>query len=253
MAFRFVFTAVALLAASPLAADVTEELSYSYGLNDGGRVSVDNINGKVTVIGGPGNTVEIVALKKAARQEYLDAIEIIIDHTDDAIRIETEHPSRSGPSSWFSRGESGSVSYTIRVPASAMLESIESVNGGLDISGVSGVVQASTVNGSINAQDLSSDARIDTVNGTVEATFTLFEGGQKAKFETVNGRLLISLPPNANARVSAETVHGSINGSDFGLITNKGFVGRDLDGQIGAGSARLDLSTVNGSIRIQSH
>ena len=253
MVFRFVFTAAALLAASGLAADVTEELTYTYGLNDGGRVSVDNINGKVTVIGGPGNTVEIVALKKAARQEYLDAIKIIIDHSDDAIRIETEHPSKSGPSSWFSRGESGSVSYSIRVPASARLESIESVNGGLDISGVSGVVQASTVNGSIKAQDLSADARIDTVNGTVEAAFTIFEGAQKAKFDTVNGGLLISLPGDADARVSAETVHGSINGGDFGLITNKGFVGRDIDGQIGTGSARLDLSTVNGSIKIQSH
>lgn len=253
MAFRFVFTAAALLAASPLAADVTEELSYTYGLNDGGRVSVDNINGNVTVIGGAGNTVEIVALKKARSQEYLDAIQVIIDHSDDAIRIDTQHPSKGGLSSWFSRGESGSVSYTIRVPAGAKLESIESVNGSLDISGVSGVVQASTVNGSINAQDLTSDARIETVNGRVEATFTILEGAQKAKFETVNGRLLVSLPPDADVRISAETVNGSIDGGDFGLKTNKGFVGRDLDGQIGSGSARLNLSTVNGSIKIQSH
>lgn len=254
MNFRPLLAAAALLVASGVSADVTEELNFSYPINAGGRVSVDNINGDVTVIGGSGSTVEITAFKKAGSQDYLDGIEIIIDHSADSVRIETDHPDRSGIGKWFGSGDSsGSVTYTLHVPADVTLDTIESVNGDVEISGVSGLVKASTVNGGVRATDLVGNASIETVNGTVEATFARFEGTQKADCETVNGRLIINLPSNADARVSAETINGGIDGADFGLQTNKGFVGRDLDGSIGSGSARLDLNTVNGAIKIRSH
>jgi hypothetical protein len=45
-------------------------------------------------------------------------------------------------------------------------------------------------------------------------------------------------------------VTGGING-DFGLQTKKHFpIGQNLDGKLGAGGPTLDLSTVNGGIRI---
>ena len=254
MGFRPLVLSAALLAASGVSADVTEELTFNYVLADDGRVSVENINGNVTVIGRAGNTVEIVAIKKAGKQEYLDDIEIVIDHSEDAIRIETVHPDK-GVRSWFTWGDnnSGSVSYTITVPSSANLESVESINGNLEISGVFGVVKASTVNGKITASDLSANTDIETVNGSVNASFASLGGQQKAQCESVNGRLVINLPSDANASVTAETINGGIDGSDFGLKANKGFVGRDLEGDIGDGSARLALSTVNGAIKIRSN
>jgi DUF4097 and DUF4098 domain-containing protein YvlB len=66
----------------------------------------------------------------------------------------------------------------------------------------------------------------------------------------VNGKITLVLPANASARVEAETVNGSINADDFGLEPEKGFVGRDLSGEIGGGDARISLDTVNGSIKI---
>ena len=250
MSFRSIVFSAAMLASAVVHADVTEEVTFTYGLDHGGRISLENINGNVTVTGVPGTEVEIIAVKKAGTQDYLDKIEILIDHSGDALRIETDHPDRS----IFSWGgdSSGSVTYTLRVPQDANLDTIESVNGDLTISGVSGIVKASTVNGRIEAGDLSSNARIETVNGSVEARFASFGGQQRADCETVNGRMVVYLPAGANARISAETINGGIDGSDFGLKTNKGFVGRDLDGSIGNGSGRLALSTVNGAIKIKS-
>ena len=95
MNFRQIVLTAAFLAVSTASADVTEELTFNYELSDGGRLSVDNINGDVTVTGGRGNKVQIVALKKAKNQDKLDEIEIIIDHSSDAIRIETFWPSKS--------------------------------------------------------------------------------------------------------------------------------------------------------------
>ena len=254
MSFRAIAFAAALLAASTVSARVTEEQTFSYELDDGGRVSIENVNGSVTVTGGSGNEVEIIAVKKGKNQETLDEIQIIIDHSPGAIRIETEFPDK-GISGWFSWGDDdkGSVSYTIMVPSSANLESVESVNGDIKISGVYGVVKASTVNGGIKAKDLSDNARIETVNGSVAATFAKLQGHQKANCESVNGRVVVNLPANADTRVSAETINGGIDGSDFGLETNKGFIGRDIEGEIGDGSARLALSTINGAIKIRSN
>jgi hypothetical protein len=47
-------------------------------------------------------------------------------------------------------------------------------------------------------------------------------------------------------------MNGGINADDFGLeVDEGGFVGKDLNGNIGSGEARVDLDTVNGGIRIR--
>lgn len=241
---------VALFAANLALADFTEEQHFSFELNAGGRISIENINGGIDITGGTGNAVEITVVKRAGSQKYLDGIEVIVDARDDLIRIETKHPENKG---WFNWGgdSSGSVHYTLSVPANANLDTIESVNGDIEIRGVYGLVKAETVNGSIEARDLSANAGLETVNGSVEAVFTSLTGAQKVECESVNGRVTLVLPDNADASISAETVNGGIDGDDFGLKTNKGFVGRDLDGEVGDGSARVSLSTVNGGIKIR--
>jgi DUF4097 and DUF4098 domain-containing protein YvlB len=250
---RFLVTVLcAGLMSAAAFADYTEELNWSFELKEGGRISLENVNGEVEVTGASGNVVQITARKKAGSEEYLNNIEIIIEDSADLIRIETKHPN-SGIKGMFNWGNdnNGSVHYILRVPESANLDEVESVNGNVNISGVSGVVKAGTVNGDVTATGLSSDVRLETVNGAVEATFVRFEGQQKATLDSVNGRLVVYLPADADASVKAETINGGIDGSDFGLKVDKGFVGRDLDGDIGGGSARLSLDTVNGSIKIR--
>ncbi len=90
MKFRTIVLAVALLATGSLFASVTEEETFSYKLNEGGRFSISNVNGSITVTGGSGDSVEIIAIKKADNQKDLDKIEIEISHSADEIVVETE-------------------------------------------------------------------------------------------------------------------------------------------------------------------
>ena len=250
MQFRSLIFAVAFLASGGLFASVTEEETFSYTLGDGGRFSISNVNGSVTVTGGKDNNVEIIATKKADNQEDMDEIKIEIAHSANEIVVETEIGKSS---SWFSHGNnSGQVKYEIIVPAGTMLDSVDTVNGDVYISGVSGSVAAESVNGGLEIQDLVDDASLSTVNGSIDAEFSRLEGQQRVKAETVNGRISITLPENADVEVSADTLNGGINGRDFGLETDKGFVGSDLNGKIGNGSARLNVDTVNGSIKIRN-
>jgi len=242
---------IALLASASLYASVTEEETFSYQLNDGGRFSISNVNGSIVVTGGKGDNVEIVATKKADNQKDLDKIEIDISHSASEIVVETE----LGESShWYSHGNnSGEVKFEVIVPVGTQLDSVETVNGQLSISGVSGKVVAESVNGDLDIRDLAGDVGLSTVNGNIDAEFTRLEDQQRVKVETVNGRVTIHLPENADVEISADTLNGGINGSDFGLETDKGFIGSDLNGNIGAGSARLNIDTVNGAIKIRKN
>ena len=251
MVSRTIIFAGALVASCSLSAKVTEEETFSFPLNDGGQLSVSNINGSITVTGGGSGNVEIIAIKKADNQEELDGIEIEISHSPDAIVIETELPDSDH---WYNRGSnSGQVTYEIVVPEGTNLDSVETVNGSVEISGVAGEVVAESVNGDLDLSDLASDASFSTVNGSINAAFVTLEGHQKVSAETVNGRITLRLPKDADVEVNADTLNGGIDGSDFGLETDKGFVGSDLNGSVGGGGARLNIDTVNGSIKIRKN
>ena len=246
--------AALLLVSSAVAADVKETEEFSFKVSTGARISLENINGSIEIAGGGEEyLVEIIAYKKAGKQEYLDDLVVDIDASDDYIRIETNHPDSDG--GWFKWGNdsSGSVSYVLIVPADVNLDVIETVNGDVDISDIDGNVKASTVNGSLNVSGLRADVRLETVNGSVKAAFDELRGDQRVDAEAVNGKITLMLPGGASARVEADTVNGSIDADDFGLEVEKGFVGRELSGKIGSGDARVTLDTVNGSIRINKH
>ena len=242
--------AVLLTLSMALVADVKETEEMTYEVDPGARISLENINGDITVTGGAGDTVKVVAHKKAGEQKYLDELKIVVDADKDYIRIETRHPKQEG--GWFNWGgdSKGSVAYELNVPTDVTLDTIETVNGDVTIRAVDGTVKASTVNGGLDVVDLVGDVKLETVNGDISAVFKTLGGDQRVDAETVNGKIQLSLPPDASARVTAETVNGSIDADDFGLEPEKGFVGRDLSGRIGSGEARVSLDTVNGSIRI---
>jgi DUF4097 and DUF4098 domain-containing protein YvlB len=229
----------------------TEEMTFTVA--QGARISLENINGDVSIIAGSGDTVHLVARKKAGKQEYMDELKVIVDADENYIRIETKHPKSEG--GWFKWGNdsSGSVTYELEVPRDVNLDTISTVNGDVVISGVSGTVKAETVNGSLNASGLVGDVKLETVNGGITAVLDEMSTGQRVSADTVNGKITLLLPSDASARVNAETVNGSIDADDFGLKPEKGFVGRDLSGDIGGGDARISLDTVNGSIRISKN
>jgi len=242
-----------VFAVASASADVTETMEYNFELKAGGRISLSNVNGDIHIEGVSGNQVRVVATKKAGSQEYLDNLEVEIDSSDELIRIETHHPENgSGWFHWGNRDDSGgSVSFELTVPSDVDLDTIETVNGGISVTGVKGLVTAETVNGKIALEGLEGDAKLDTVNGTIDAQFNVLGSGQRVTADAVNGRIILRIPENASAQIHAETINGGIDADDFGLKPEKGFVGHDLDGDLGDGEARINIDTVNGSVAIK--
>lgn len=236
----------------PKGDELTEEFHKSYALSATGRVSIANINGDVHINGWDGNEVKVDAVKRAYSQERLSEVTIDVVSTADSVAIKTKYAERNQTFEDRNReNSSASVEYTLTVPRRARIEGAELINGSLDISGVQGDVRLSLINGEAKASDLSGDVKISTINGRVEANLARLNESKGVNVSSVNGPIVLIVPPGANADVKASTVHGSIT-NDFGWTVNEGqYVGRDLSGQIGSGGLRIRLSNVNGSISIK--
>jgi DUF4097 and DUF4098 domain-containing protein YvlB len=234
--------------------EVREEFHQTYPLAANGRVSLDNINGDVRITVADGNEVQVNAVKRAYNRERLAEAKIDVTATSDAIRIRTNYPDRDQNFTSDERSRynnPATVEYRIVVPRQARLESIDLINGSLDIDGVEGDVKASSVNGRVAARGLKGEAKLNTVNGTVEATFTQLDPAKPLSLGSVNGSVVVVIPSDSNAVVRAETIHGSIR-NDFGLDVKDGeYVGHSLYGQLGSGGSRIKLGNVNGGISIK--
>ena len=235
--------------------EVSQDFSQTLPLTANGRLSLDNVNGRVEIIGWDRNEVAIKALKHGKTRESVEAVKINIDSGPDEIVIHTEQPSSMTgfPWSWFwfknSKRNDGIVDYAIQVPQNARLKTISSVNGRIVIDGVSGDIEASTVNGEMQVQGAGGDLKLSTVNGRIEAELASLGGSQSVSLNTVNGHIEAILPANANAEVSASTVNGGMSSEFPSLIVKKEFpLGSHLKGTLGSGGARVKASTVNGGI-----
>lgn len=229
---------------------LTEEVQLTRPLAADGRVSLRNISGSVRVSVWDRNEVRVAATKRAPSQKRLDEAEVDVVATADSVSIRTVYTTNDYRYERGSRDNSASVDYSLTVPRAARLDSIELVNGPLEVEGLAGEIRAACVNGALVARNLSGPARLSTVNGRLDASFAQLSAGT-VSLGSVNGLLTVTLPSDADASLRASTVHGTIL-NDLGLAVRRGqFTGASLAGVLGGGAARLRLDNVNGAIHIR--
>lgn len=241
--------AVVLIGSTVVAfAEVEEVFDQTYPIAPDGRISLDNVNGDVTVEVWDQAEVRVSAVKRAGDAERLAALKIEVTSRDRSLDIHTELPSSRGWG-WGDHGRT-EVEYTLTVPRGARLDGFDLVNGDLRIGPVEGGIEVDSVNGRVEIEAAFAPLELSTVNGTMDIRLARLEPGADVDLDSVNGRIELALPPGAGAELDVETVNGSIR-NDFGLEVHKGkYVGSDLRADLNGGGARVAVETVNGSIRL---
>jgi len=227
----------------------TAEWRKTYDLAPGGRVEISNINGKIVVEPSTGNAVEVRAQKtakaatEAGAKEALERIEIREEVSPSSIMIATKIPRASG---WFEMGGT-QVKYTVRVPAAADVK-FTTVNGGVELMGLTGRVNAETTNGGVIARSMSGTIDASTTNGGVDVELLkVADGG--AKLECINGGIKLRLPADAKASISASITNGGIDATGLQLETTES-TRRRLEGRLNGGGPPIRLEGTNGGISI---
>jgi DUF4097 and DUF4098 domain-containing protein YvlB len=247
--FVILLSGLGLWAQLGLAKDrVQEEFHQTYSLTADGQVRLENVNGKVQFTTWDRQEIQVDAVKKADRQEDLEATKIEIKSKSDSIDIRTKLP--KWKASQWRKSNSASVDYEIKVPVGARLAEVKTVNGSLEVIGVRGRVELTTVNGRLVAKGLAADAKLESVNGSVEASFDQLVGVKSVSLNAVNGKIEITIPSNADADISANSLNGRIQADNLTVKKNWP-VGSELRGKLGQGGTRIKLETVNGGIRVR--
>jgi DUF4097 and DUF4098 domain-containing protein YvlB len=218
-----------------------QEFHQSYALAADGRVSLKNVNGGVHITVWDRNEVKVDAVKSAKDQETLNATTIVVNAKANSVEIRTESKDHQ---------HLAKVEYTLTVPRRAALDALALVNGDISVEGAAGRVRAKTVNGTIKSTGISGDVDLSTVNGTVNSELDGLQSTAHVSIKSVNGAVDAALPAGASAKVNARTVHGKVE-SDFGVPDTSRKVGQRLEAVLGSGAAPVEISTVNGAIRIR--
>lgn len=217
------------------------------------HVWIKNTNGPIDVVSGHSDSV-YVHVEKSWRNSDPQSVQMIPVLTGRGLTICAMWEARE------MRCEDGgdyrlngvkkndvAVRITVELPRNVPIE-VGTVNGGLEIAGVSAPVEASTVNGRIVVTTSTGPVKATTINGSIEAVMQSLTSGD-VRLTTVNGSVTAGLPPKINANVDAETVNGRVE-TDFPVKVQGKLSTRHLRGTIGTGGPMLKFVTVNGSITL---
>lgn len=127
---------------------------------------------------------------------------------------------------------------------------VETRNGPVGISQVSGNIDATTSNGPLSLSDLGGTVRARTTNGPLSISLTGSRwNGSGLDARTTNGPLTISVPEGYNAHLEAGTTNGPVS---LGFpITVVGRITRDISTDLGSGGATIRATTTNGPLSIR--
>jgi hypothetical protein len=230
-----------------------DEWKYHAAIKPSQRVWIRNTNGPIEVMPGDGEMVEVHA-EKSWRKSSPGSVELIAVPSAGGVTICAlweAREKRCGEDGDYRmngvRKNDVAVRFMVMLPRGVPVDA-QTVNGALEINGVSAPVEATTVNGRINVMTDVGPVNATTVNGSIAAMMHELTGGD-IKLTTVNGSVTAGLPRRINANIDAETVNGRVE-TEFAVKINGKMSSRHLRGVIGNGGLTLRLTTVNGSINL---
>jgi hypothetical protein len=239
---------------SPAAAQ--SDFQWHGPVTTGQSIEIKGVNGDVRATLGSTTEVEVTATRTARRSNPTDVRFEVVPHAGGVTicAVYPDVPGRErnvcGPGSEGhsqTRDNDTVVHFEVRVPYGVGFIG-RTVNGEVEGRSLQGSAEGHTVNGSVRLST-TGQALASTVNGSINASMGDASWSNRASFKTVNGGITLAFPAVLNAELHAETVNGSIT-TDFPITSTGEFSRRRLTGTIGAGGPELNLSTVNGSIKL---
>jgi DUF4097 and DUF4098 domain-containing protein YvlB len=244
------------LVLDPVAA-TAQDFRWHGAVASGKTLTVRGINGPVRATRASGAEAEVIAIRRARKSDPA-SVEIKVVEDDGNVTVCAVYPSRSGRGANECRHGGGGdqqtetsdveVAFEVRVPAGVAFHGV-TVNGDVTARDLASGASLATVNGDIEVET-GGVAQGTTVNGSITARLGRADWDHSLRFTTVNGGIRVSLPVGASTDVAASTVNGSVE-SDFPIVAQGRIASRSLRGRIGGGGRSLDLTTVNGDIRLE--
>lgn len=233
--------AAALAVCVPLRA-ADQVFQQTYPLSPGGSFALENINGSVFIDGWNRDEVEVQAVKTAKNDQYeLAEVKIEVQRQPNQVAVHTLYP--------HGEGAEVAVEYHIHVPNRVLLGNVDTVNGGVLVRGVQGGGDLRSVNGDVKVVDSSGRFSARTTNGDVHLELRQLLDGAPMNLQTVNGSVVLGLPPDARANLNVRSVNGDFS-SELPVSSAAGKAAHAFNVKLGMGGGEIFVRTINGGIRL---
>src|ERR1700736_5426319 len=180
-----------------------ENVHYSYPMQPGSRLTVENMNGSIEISGWDQNMIDITATKHAETDQMLAQLKVDVAVAADGVHIRTIAPSEA---------RNVGVKYVLKVPRRTELAEIRSSNGSIHVTETEGAANLRTSNGSVHASKTRGKLEIVTSNGSVQ----IQENDGETDVHTSNGSVhasgirgpLTATPSNGGMHVDLDESRG---------------------------------------------
>lgn len=252
---KFFVLLLTLSAVSAFAEDLTNR-EFEVGNNP--TLELSNISGEVTIEVGE---VDLITVEAVIHD---DRIDVIMEQDGDTVKVKTEYP--KGRKGNFK----GGVDFIVTFPPNGTLD-ISSVSGNVEASNIDGQLSLKTVSGTVRADGLRGDLELSTVSGSVILKNTnaqnisatsvsgsvRFESGaldgDSYTFSTTSGRVYLNVDGDDHFTLTGSTVSGSIRAEGFNVKKAKYGPQKSVNGAYGDGGAEVSVSVVSGGITIKEN
>lgn len=198
---------------SPVDRTLEDTFEQVYRIEPTANVTVTNGDGAVFVYGSNAQEMRVEAIKKAYTRERLKQIAVNVSVQQGSVSINTKFPPRP---KWPLFDRSGTVDYTIVLPATANLLELDLDAGEVLVDGMRGqTVNARLGNGRLFAHNCFGNVEFAVGRGTLTLAYEWWEAGKfSLEANVTRGNVWAFLPSDAAFHLIAETGNGKID-SDF--------------------------------------
>ena len=224
-----------------------DEFRQSYTLAAGSAVRLSGINGAVDVETASGNAAEVYVVRTARNKSDLDYHKIIVEQTASGLVVRGEKENNSYGRDNDRRQVRQRV--TMRIPRNVDFTA-SGINGRATVGEIEGPVKLSGINGRVDVAQARGYTDISGINGSVTMLITqLTERG--IRVSGVNGSVNLKFSDALNADLSVTGINGAVSTEGLPNVTVQGRISRqNFNARIGAGGAPINVSGVNGSVRL---
>ncbi len=227
-----------------------ETFEQIYTIEPSANVTVINGEGALFVYGSNTNEMRVQAIKRAYTRERLKQIAVDVSIQPGSVSINTKFPPKP---KWALFDRSGTVDYTIVVPATANLARLELGDGEVFVDGMrSQRMHARLGSGRMFAHNCFGNVGLVLDRGTLTLVYDWWEPGKfSIQTNIAHGNAWAFFPGDVVCHLVAETGHGKI-GNDFEEPAQRGTKEiTKIDMLIhGGGEAGVTMRAKDGDLRI---
>lgn len=250
-------------------------------------ISIDNINGPITIKTWKKNSIFLKTTKRAKKQEHLDNIQVVVDsRKNNHLSISTEYvnPKLAGLVEYeLIVPESLDITLTIAEQGDASIKDVHGTinvvtndsititntksltivrtlkKGSILVTNALGPVNAQSHGGNINGENIAGSFSAQSTTGKVTVAYKTLPSTSSINVKTVSGNIMLALPADTNAEIRGHTAHGTLISDHY--ITLRPYATqlnnsawnrfkKEVDGTLGSGEATIALHSTNGNVRI---